>query len=205
MRALVRILTVCTGNVCRSPLAEAILRSRLSEFDIDISSAGIRALVGDGMTEQTVELALAHGVTDENASIHRARLLTEEVLQDVDLVLAMGREHRRYIVEMMPSRLRSTFTIRELARLAADVTDGELHAELEGETDPRQRLRLALAFIASLRHMSDPPADPADDDVLDPYGRSTRTYEISASQLVPAVDGIERIIRIALSPTGRRA
>ena len=47
---MIEVLTVCTGNVCRSPLAEALLRERLAPLDIRVRSAGTRALIGSAMT-----------------------------------------------------------------------------------------------------------------------------------------------------------
>ncbi|WP_308122959.1 arsenate reductase/protein-tyrosine-phosphatase family protein [Microbacterium marinilacus] len=193
---------MCTGNVCRSPLAEALLREAIGS-GAQISSAGVRALAGEGMTPETRRLAGEHGVPPAGVEGHVARQLTEQMLHESDLVLAMAREHRRRVVELDPGRLRVTFTARELERLVRDVPDAEIAEELAGERDPRTRLRLALAYIASLRHLSEPPADPADDDVLDPYGRSGETYEESAAQLVPALEQIARVLRVVLAPDAR--
>src|SRR5690606_19666664 len=81
------ILTVCTGNICRSPLGEVLLRARLSDLDVMVHSAGTHALVGRGMPEQARELALRHGASGADATGHKARLLTERLVQDADLVL----------------------------------------------------------------------------------------------------------------------
>jgi protein-tyrosine phosphatase len=112
----------------------------------------------------------------------------------------MSREHRRKIVELAPARLRSAFTLREFARLAADTTDDEIAAaSVVGGADGRARVRAAVAAVAAQRGMSAPPADPADDDVIDPYRRSWETYQLSASQLVPAVDQVVRVMSIAMT------
>ena len=117
---MLELLTVCTGNICRSPLAEALLRERLAPLDVRVSSAGTRALVGYGMTPEAAQLAADYGVPEVAA--HRARFLTEGLLETPDLILAMSREHRRAIVDLAPRRLRSTFTLREFARLARFIT-----------------------------------------------------------------------------------
>ncbi|WP_458040794.1 MULTISPECIES: arsenate reductase/protein-tyrosine-phosphatase family protein [Bacteria] len=193
---MVELLTVCTGNICRSPLAEVLLRERLAPLAVSVGSAGTRAMVGSGMTPEAVRLAEANRATD--ASAHRSRQLTEGLLAGPDLIFAMSREHRRAIVDLSPRLLRSTFTLREFARLASCVSTADVGAAVAGAADEREALKLAVAHVASQRGLVDLPADAADDDVIDPYRRSWKTYELTASQLVPAVDEVVRVLRIAL-------
>ncbi|WP_396643138.1 low molecular weight phosphatase family protein [Microbacterium sp.] len=194
---MLELLTVCTGNICRSPLAESLLREHLAPLDVRVSSAGTRALVGSGMTPEAQRLADDLGVPD--AAAHRARHLTEGLLRTPDLIFAMSREHRRAIVDLSPRRMRATFTVREFARLARHATDVSISRAVADATDPRDALRLAVAQVSAMRSEVEPPADAADDDVIDPYRRSWKTYELSASQLVPAVDEVVRVLRIALA------
>jgi len=194
------ILTVCTGNICRSPLAEALLRTRLAPYQPVVHSAGTQGLDSAAMTAEAQHLAVALGVAAEVADQHRSRYLTEGDLRTPDLVLAMSREHRRKVVELSPARLRSAFTVREFARLAADTPDLDIaQAAVTGGADGRARARAAVAAVAAQRGMSAPPADPADDDVIDPYRRSWDTYQLSAQQLVPAIDQVVRVMSIAMT------
>ena len=194
---MLELLTVCTGNICRSPLAEALLRERLAPLDVQVTSAGTGALVDYGMTPEAARLAADHGVPD--VASHRARLLTEGLLETPDLIFAMSREHRRYIADLAPRRLRSTFTLREFARLAQLASDESIAAAVVGASDPHEALRLAAARVAAMRSEAEPPADASDDDIVDPYRRSWKTYQLSASQLVPAVDEVVRVVRVALA------
>ncbi|GAA5038073.1 low molecular weight phosphatase family protein [Microbacterium fluvii] len=200
------IITVCTGNICRSPLAELVLRARLRELGAEVTSAGTRGLDSVGMTPEAQDLALARGVSNDEAQAHRSRYLTEQHLHSPDLIIALTREHRRAIAELAPARLRSTFTAREFARLAADVSDDEIAAAADAAgTDPKDRVRAAAALLAGRRGLVLPPADAADDDVIDPYGRSWNTYRLSASQLDPAIDEIVRVVRAAVIPRAAAA
>jgi protein-tyrosine-phosphatase len=83
-----RVLFVCTGNTCRSPLAEAIGRRVAEErgLDAEFASAGIDALVGQPASDRAVEVAAARGA---NLATHRSRTLTRTLLDDYDLVLVM--------------------------------------------------------------------------------------------------------------------
>ncbi|GAB3600223.1 arsenate reductase/protein-tyrosine-phosphatase family protein [Microbacterium tumbae] len=196
--APLRILTICTGNVCRSPMAEVLLRARLEGLGVDVHSAGSRALVGREMPEPAQRLAIAHGASAEDAAAHRARLLTESVAADADLILAMSREHRTAAVERAPQLLRRTFTAREFARLSASLTDEDVRTAAEAAgTDPRARLSAVLALV-TLQRGRVAPVPPQEEDVLDPYRRDSSVYEASAAQLVPAVGEFSRVLRAAL-------
>lgn len=179
-----RILVVCTGNVCRSPLAERLLRARLSDRlaerhdRVVVSSAGVRALVGSSMTEEAAsELRSLGGDADAFVS----RQLTAELVNESDLVLAATRQHRSDAVSLAPRALRSAFTLRELHRLLRDADVSGLPA------DPADRLR-ELVGLARGRRGFVPPAVEGDDDVSDPYGRSAQTYAATTKQIVPAVE-----------------
>jgi protein-tyrosine phosphatase len=193
------ILTVCTGNICRSALAEQLLRTRLADLPGTVASAGTYGLDAAEMPSDALRLAAKYGVAAEMSAAHRSRLIAETHLGTPDLILAMAREHRRRVVELAPSRLRSAFTVREFARLAADASDAELSdAAAAAGDDPSARLRAAVAAVASHRGMAPRPEDPADDDVVDPFRRSWQTYERSGEQLVPAIDEVVRVVRLAV-------
>lgn len=183
-----RILAVCTGNICRSPLAEQLLRARLAPLDVTVESAGVGALVGEGMPEPALDLATRLGVTD--AASHVARQVTVDLVRSADLVLAMSREHRRALVELTPAVTRKTFTIRELANIAAGISDDELRGEIAGSTDAADALRTAVGLASALRGVVEPLPSPDDLDVVDPYRQSVAVYEQSASQLAPAADAV---------------
>lgn len=203
------ILTVCTGNICRSPLAAQLLATRLADLGVTVSSAGTRARGGAPMTPEAQALAADRGIPSSLSAEHAARYLTPAHVAAADLVLAMTRDHRREIVELDPSRVRTAFTVRELARLAADVSDDELRAAasavagsgsaVSADAEARARFAAALAVVAGRRGLVLPPPSPDDDDVIDPYGRSTATYERSADEMAPGLAAVERIVRVALS------
>jgi protein-tyrosine phosphatase len=114
------ILFVCLGNVCRSPLAEHLLRRRLDELlgggvsRVRVSSAGVRALVGEPMNELAeAELRRLGG----DPGSFRAHQLTAVAANGADLVLTATRALRSRVLEEAPRALKRTFTIRELAAL----------------------------------------------------------------------------------------
>jgi protein-tyrosine phosphatase len=92
-----RFLVVCTGNICRSPIAEALLRAALPGKTV--LSAGTAAMVGDGAHPLSVQVAAEHGLALDD---HRAQQLTLPLLQHSDLVLTLDRSHNDWILRRYP-------------------------------------------------------------------------------------------------------
>lgn len=198
------ILTVCTGNICRSPMGEVLLRSALRDLGVQVHSAGTHALVDHEMTDQAQQLAVVNGADAADAAAHRARLLTVPLLTQTDLVLTMAREHRSFVVQLAPSLLHRTFTVREFARLATTLTDDDVRQGLDAVgADAALRLQALARLVAGQRGLV--PAEPDQDDVIDPYRRSQKTYELSASQLTPTIAAVERVVRAAVTSAGGRS
>lgn len=195
MRNSFSILTVCTGNVCRSPLAEQLLRNRLRDVSaIEVSSAGLQALVEQPMFDVTQEIARSYGVDDTDS--HRARQVTETLLESSALILTMTRDQRRAVVELSPRVTRRVFTLREFARLAGVTTEDVLASEISrAGASPADRLRAAVKAGTAGRSILPPVTDPAEDDVIDPYKRELKVHEASAQQLVPAVDAVASLLK----------
>ena len=95
MEIIRRILVVCVGNICRSPMAEAVLRDALKEQEIIIvESAGLSAMVDWPASEHAEVLMAERGL---DISSHRARQLTPELIQKADLILVMETGHKKAI------------------------------------------------------------------------------------------------------------
>lgn len=101
-----RILVVCTGNICRSPVAEAFLKQRLPKCQV--SSAGLGALVGEPVSEFARQLAQADGL---DVATHQARQLTGAMIQQADLILVMTEGQRRAVGQQAPQALGKTLLL----------------------------------------------------------------------------------------------
>ena len=174
-----RILVVCTGNICRSPAVERLLAARLAGADVEVTSAGTRAVVGAPVSAPMVPLVRAAGASVEGFA---ARQLTVDQIREADLVIAATRGHRSAIVELVPAVVRRTFTLLELARLVAHVDPQVLHAA----GTPGDRVRALPQLAAAVRHV----AGQGVDDVEDPINGSDAVYQASFDQIAPAVGTI---------------
>ena len=123
-----RILFVCTGNTCRSPMAEGTFRrllanrlgceeSQLTSRGFDIASAGLSAVTGSPASPEAVDLCLSHGV---DLARHSSQPLTESLLLDCDHVFTMTAAHRDAIVSRYPE---CAEVVQLLSRTGDDVSD----------------------------------------------------------------------------------
>lgn len=94
-----RILIVCTGNICRSPIAEHLLREALQGSDIAVSSAGLGALVDHPIDGSALATLQHHG---HRPPSHRARQLTAELAHEADLILTMEQGQIQSMIQRVP-------------------------------------------------------------------------------------------------------
>ncbi len=109
------IIFVCTGNTCRSPMAEGLMKKFLSEKnigDVDIFSRGISVFDGSHASENSVLAIKKYGV---DLSSHRAKLLTFEEINSADLILTMSEGHKNAILSSFPEYKEKIFTIYKFA------------------------------------------------------------------------------------------
>ncbi len=157
-----QILIVCTGNVFRSPAAEFLLADRFGcASGLSISSAGTEAVAGAPVAPAVESRLRRLGI---DAGGHRARPLSDTLIGQANLILTMTALHRRWVVERSPAVLRSLFTLRRLAQIAACTPPEALEgagrsrstaARLQALVDLAPRYRIAV---------------PLEEDIVDPFG-----------------------------------
>ncbi len=104
-----RILFVCTGNTCRSPMAEALFRNKAADRTMEIRSAGVAAYNGQPASPHAQQVLTERGIAHQ----HQARRLDEELIGWADLILTMTRSHKDMILHYFPATADKVFTLRE--------------------------------------------------------------------------------------------
>ncbi|MFC7432500.1 MULTISPECIES: low molecular weight phosphatase family protein [unclassified Agrococcus] len=185
-----RMLVVCTGNVCRSPLAAAALRRGLATDAVEVASAGLGAQEGAPVDAAVRAEARRLGL---DVDAHRAHLLRAEDAAASDLVIVATRRQRSVVVDLVPAAIQRTFTLLELDAALARVDA----AELPGDGGAVARLAATVRAAARARG---PAVRGVDVDVPDPHGGSAALHravadlvEAAASRIAARVGTLARI------------
>lgn len=150
------LVLVCTANVCRSPLAERVMRAGLAGRgwlgEAVIASAGTRAAEGQPMCRVSASLLEPH---EPPAEGHSARQVTREIVEDAGLLLVMEREQRGEIARLAPGSQSKVFTLREIGWLAEDAA-----LRIEGGAQRPGSLTELAKLLHSVRGLRAPSAPP---------------------------------------------
>jgi protein-tyrosine phosphatase len=171
MRGMTAILLLCTANVCRSVMAQAMLSARLAgrPAPVCVTSAGLLA-GGQPPPAEVVAVMAARGI---DIAGHLSRRVTAADLAAADLVLGMAREHARHAAVLRPECWPRTFTLSELLR----------RGQQAGARAPGEPLGDWLSRAGRDRNRRDLLGSGPGDDVPDPYGGPLAGYEATASLL----------------------
>jgi protein-tyrosine phosphatase len=175
------ILVVCTGNTCRSPMTEALLRAKLDALAVAarVHSAGTLPWIGSA-SHGARAVMREYGL---DLDAHRSRSLSAELLDGADLVLGMTRQHVWSVANYSRDAVPRAFLVGELIRLGA--TAGPRSAD--------ESLRAWATRVAALRADPRVPGQPHD-EVADPAGESLDVYRATAVRLDAELDRLVTLL-----------
>jgi protein-tyrosine phosphatase len=173
-------LVVCTANICRSPMAAALLAAAFVDATppVEVSSAGF--LFADRPASDTATKVLRERQLDLHA--HRSRIVERELLDDADLVLTMERRHARDLI-LEFDNAEKIHTLKGFAQLVFELTADDHQPPVRGARALLDAASAARSNVALL-------GDGRVDEIADPHGRSARVHRKTVAEIAAAVDVI---------------
>lgn len=180
------ILFVCTGNTCRSPLAEGMLRmmAKHAGMDVEVRSAGVAASPGAPISTNSFKLLQESGFEGKITSSS----LSQTDVQWADVILTMTVSHKRAVIQRHPEAVDKTFAFKEFVEdnpsVLASVEERE---KLLAELQMKQALAQMITTEERQRLMRLDHQMP-DYDISDPFGGSMDTYRATAEEIRLCLD-----------------
>lgn len=187
------ILFVCTGNTCRSPIAEGMFRQMAKQagLDIEVRSAGVSAMNNMEISDHSKQILASKGIDDHIVS----QALNAQLIKEADLILTMTMAHKRQVIERFNNAVDKVFNLKEyvedddkvkllIAEKEKLATELQLKQSLSEEITEDERLKLF-----------DLERSMPDYDVLDPIGGSLADYEMCATEIEASLHKLIDILK----------
>ncbi|GLX70107.1 low molecular weight protein arginine phosphatase [Paenibacillus glycanilyticus] len=190
---MTRILFVCTGNTCRSPMAEAMLRAMAKQqgIPLEVRSAGVSTI--DGLPISTHALSTLRGKSVNHQGSSRA--LSGEAVAWADLILTMTASHKRGLLNYFPEAVDKAFTLKEYVNqdtaVQADIEELE---RLYSEMHMKQALGQRLSSEERTRLLELERRIPSF-DIADPFGGTLGMYESCAAEIEESLKALVGILQ----------
>lgn len=183
------ILTVCTGNICRSPAMERLLRHVFDdEPEITVISGGTYAHDREDMQEAMKRRVAQYGAQTEDFV---AEQVTPEMIEQADLILAATRVHVQDMLAEVPNAQQRMFTHPEFGRLL----EGLSPDAVQPTASVAEQLAALVPLLHESRNNSGTP-ESSDDDVVDPYMLPNNVFDESFRQIREPIEALAELLKL---------
>lgn len=170
-RREMKVLFVCTGNICRSPMGELLFPHFFHAQGIETNSAGTHGLIDSPIDPSSAKLMAQDGI---DTSAFCSKRLTPQLVMDSDLILCFTKHQQKEIVQLSPRGRRKTFTVQEFAQLCTYCSANNL---ISGNT-PENRLESILTNSTLAR-----PMLVQVEDIADPYRKDFNAFQTAHDEM----------------------
>ncbi|WP_438348803.1 low molecular weight protein arginine phosphatase [Paenibacillus sp. FA6] len=188
-----RILFVCTGNTCRSPMAEALLRKLAKErgLPLEVSSAGVAATEGIPISRHAEAILRDHNIDD----VITSQALRIDVVHESDLILTLTQSHKQHVLRIFPEVVGKIYTLKEYAE-----DDEQVLRDIDELDSLYATLTMNRALGKPVEHQDQERLFEIQQripsfDVSDPFGGSRADYDVAATEIRTAIDRI--VVKLA--------
>lgn len=190
---MLRILFVCTGNTCRSPLAEGLLRLKVQKEGLaaEVRSAGVSAVSGGPISKNSAAILKEAGFEEVMLSL----AISEAEVRWADLILTMTNSHKRAVIQYFPEAVDKTFTLKEYVEDDPGVLEAiEQRERLVTEIQLKQALSQSVTVEEHTLMLSLEARIP-DYDISDPFGGTMDMYRMTAEEIDRSLDKLVHKLR----------
>lgn len=140
------IVFICTGNTCRSPMAEGLLKDMAEKkgIELNVTSAGIFAFDGQEVSRDAVHVMKEEGI---DISQHRARIVHRELLESADLILTMSRSHKRELLRRYDFLNDKVYTLKEYVYQIEEDIEDPFGRGIEAYREAKEEIKEVLEDI----------------------------------------------------------